>query len=45
MHIILETDRLILREYVEIDAPAFFQLNSDPEVMRYLPDKPMTSVD
>lgn len=45
MKIILETHRLILREYVEDDAPAFFRLNSDPEVMRYVPDEPMTSVD
>jgi [ribosomal protein S5]-alanine N-acetyltransferase len=45
MKIILETERLILREYVEDDAPAFFRLNSDPEVMRYVPDEPMTSVD
>jgi RimJ/RimL family protein N-acetyltransferase len=45
MKAILETERLILREYTEDDAPAFFRLNSDPEVMRYVPDKPMTSVD
>jgi len=45
MKIVLETDRLILREYVEDDAPAFFRLNSDPEVMRYVPDEPMRSVD
>lgn len=33
--IILETDRLWLREFVPEDAQAFFELNSDPEVMRY----------
>jgi ribosomal-protein-alanine N-acetyltransferase len=43
--LVLETERLILREYVENDASAFFQLNSDLEVMRYVPDKPMKSVD
>jgi ribosomal-protein-alanine N-acetyltransferase len=41
----IETDRLILREYTEEDAPAFFRLNSDPAVMRYVPDKPMESID
>ena len=41
----IETDRLILREYTEDDAPAFFALNSDPEVMRYVPHEPMTSIE
>lgn len=41
----IETDRLILREYTEDDAAAFFRLNSDPEVMRYVPDEAMQSVD
>jgi len=41
----LETDRLILREYNEDDAPAFFALNSDPEVMRYVPDEPMVTIE
>jgi ribosomal-protein-alanine N-acetyltransferase len=45
MKIVLETERLILREYVKDDAPAFFRLNSDPEVMRYVPDEPMQSVE
>jgi RimJ/RimL family protein N-acetyltransferase len=39
------TERLILREYTEDDAPAFFRLNSDPQVMRYVPDQPMQSVE
>ncbi len=34
-NVILETDRLFLREYVEADAEAFFQLNTDPEVLRH----------
>jgi RimJ/RimL family protein N-acetyltransferase len=41
----IETARLILREYTESDAPAFFRLNSDPEVMRYVPDDAMTSIE
>ena len=36
MKVILETDRLLLREYVEDDAEAFFRLNSDSEVLRFL---------
>ena len=45
MKIILETDRLLLREYVEDDAEAFFRLNSDPEVLRFVPDKRLLSVE
>jgi RimJ/RimL family protein N-acetyltransferase len=36
MHIILETPRLTLRQFTEDDADNLFELNSDPEVMRYL---------
>jgi RimJ/RimL family protein N-acetyltransferase len=35
-HIILETPRLILRQFTEADVDNLFNLNSDPEVMRYL---------
>jgi RimJ/RimL family protein N-acetyltransferase len=35
-HIILETPRLILRQFTEGDVDNLFNLNSDPEVMRYL---------
>jgi RimJ/RimL family protein N-acetyltransferase len=45
MKVILETDRLLLREFVEEDAEAFFELNSDPEVVRFVPDKPLLSVE
>lgn len=45
MKVILETDRLLLREYVEEDAPAFFKLNSDPEVLRFVPDKPLLNIE
>jgi len=34
--IILETPRLILRQFTECDADNLFNLNSDPEVMRFL---------
>jgi RimJ/RimL family protein N-acetyltransferase len=35
-HIILETPRLVLRQFTADDADNLFDLNSDPEVMRYL---------
>ena len=36
IHVILETPRLILRQFTENDVDNLFNLNSDPEVMRYL---------
>ena len=36
MTVILETPRLILRQFTEDDVENLFELNSDPEVMRYL---------
>ena len=44
-NVILETDRLLLREYVEDDADAFFRLNSNPEVSRFVPDKPLLNIE
>lgn len=41
----LETERLILREYTEADAADFFALNSNPQVMRYVPDDPISSIE
>jgi len=35
MQITIETDRLLLRALSLDDAPVFFELNSDPEVVRY----------
>lgn len=37
---ILETPRLLLREFHEEDAPHFYKLNEDPEVTRYTGDLP-----
>jgi RimJ/RimL family protein N-acetyltransferase len=45
MKVILETDRLLVREYVEEDAEAFFKLNSDPEVLRFVPDQALVSAE
>jgi RimJ/RimL family protein N-acetyltransferase len=39
------TDRLILRDITEADAELLFDLDSDPEVMRYLGPRPATDVD
>jgi len=36
MHIFLETGRLTLRRFTEDDVDNLFDLNSDPEVMRYI---------
>ena len=44
MEVILETDRMLLRQYVEEDAEAFFELNSDPKVLRFVPDKELLTV-
>jgi ribosomal-protein-alanine N-acetyltransferase len=45
MEVILETDRLLLRKYAEEDAEAFFELNSDPRVLRFVPDAPLVNVE
>ena len=45
MKTILETGRLILREFLQDDAHALFQLNSDPEVVRYTGDAPFADQD
>ncbi len=36
MHIVLNTPRLTIRQFTEDDAGHLFDLNNDPEVMRYL---------
>lgn len=33
----LETERLLLREWIESDLDPFAKMNCDPEVMRYFP--------
>lgn len=45
MKVILETDRLLVREFMEEDAEAFFRLNSNPDVVRFVPDKPVLDVE
>lgn len=41
---ILETERLLLREFELSDAQAMYDLNSDPEVVRWTGDPPFDSV-
>jgi RimJ/RimL family protein N-acetyltransferase len=36
MRVFLETERLTLRRFTEADEDNLFELNSDPEVMRFL---------
>jgi len=36
VHILLTTDRLILRRFTEADAEPLYQLDNDPEVMRWI---------
>lgn len=43
--IILETPRLCLYEMAETDAADFYELNADPEVMRYTGDKAFETVE
>src|ERR1700676_2232381 len=44
-HIVLETERLWLREYVPEDAEAVFELGSNPVVQHYTGDPCFTSVE
>ncbi len=43
--IIIETDRLFLREFKKGDGIHFFQMNADPEVIKYTGDTPFKDVD
>ena len=45
MKVFSETERLILREILPTDIDAMFVLDSDPEVHRYLGNKPVTTKD
>jgi RimJ/RimL family protein N-acetyltransferase len=41
----LQTDRLLLREFTEVDAALLFELDDDPEVMRFIGHRSATDVD
>lgn len=45
MNIILQTPRLILRQFTEADAPLILSLNSDPEVVKYLHEPTLQTVE
>ncbi|RZL19634.1 MAG: N-acetyltransferase [Pedobacter sp.] len=45
MDLQIQTDRLILRLVQDGDAAGFFELDSNPEVLRYLPGQPMTDME
>lgn len=45
MKIILETERLYLREFIPEDGKHFFQMNNDSEVIKYTGDPPFTDQD
>lgn len=45
MNIILETERLYLREFLLEDAIHLFQMNIDPEVLKYTGDTPFTDLE
>ena len=44
MNVIIQTGRLLLRTFTEDDAPLLYELNLDPEVIRYTLD-PMTDLE
>lgn len=44
MNLILETERLILREFLHSDAEALFDMDKNPEVHKYLWNKPLTKI-
>ncbi|NQX84995.1 MAG: GNAT family N-acetyltransferase [Flavobacteriaceae bacterium] len=43
MNIFVETERLFLREIMPSDVDGFFELDSDPEVHKYLGEKPIST--
>ena len=45
MNLIIETDRLILRELQLSDAEAFFAIDSNPKVHQYLWNKPVQKIE
>jgi len=45
MKVFVETERLILREFLMSDAEDFFEMDAAPEVHRYLGNNPSTSIE
>lgn len=44
-HIVLETKRLLLRPLTLLDAEAMFEMDSNPNVHKYLGNNPLESID
>jgi RimJ/RimL family protein N-acetyltransferase len=44
MQFSIQTDRLLLRDIREEDAQAMFEMDRDPDVHRYLGNKPVTKI-
>lgn len=40
MNVVIETERLLLRDFTEDDASLIYELNIDPDVSRYTHDRP-----
>lgn len=45
MNLFAETERLLLREFDFCDEHDFFEMDSDPEVHRYIENKPLDSIE
>lgn len=43
MHIVFETPRLLLRQFTEQDASLILQLNSDPDIVKYVHEAVLTT--
>ena len=44
MHIYIETERLVIRELLPEDEAGMYEMDSDPEVHRYLGNHPLTDI-
>jgi len=45
MHIILQTPRLFLRQFTKADAPLILELNSDPEIVKYVHEPTLKTIE
>jgi len=45
MKVIFETPRLILRQFTEADAPLILSLNSDPEIVKYVHEPTLKTIE
>ena len=45
MNLVIETERLLLREFLPSDAEAYFEMDKNPEVHKYLWQKPYVKIE